>query len=53
MDDERDQDYTKKVEAALFEYVERYGASDAVRRLYCTPMPDVRTPKPVSEHQED
>lgn len=34
MNDALPQDYVQKLEAALFEYVEKFGASEAVRNLY-------------------
>ncbi len=49
MNDGTPLDYVQRLEAALFEYVEKYGASEAVRNLFRASRRQVSNQTPASE----
>jgi hypothetical protein len=49
MNDALPLDYVRKLEAALLEYVEKYGASEAVRNLFRAPEHSAPSQDPVLE----
>ncbi len=53
MNNEFRQDYVHRLEAALYEYVEEFGASDAVRKLFCVPTHENLKTKQTPDSQTE